>query len=219
MFFIKKQRHLSNNIKFLILSANASQNNESHLKMFPPKPQKISASTARLLEGFSMSVFVNLWWSLQRSLTLFGGLRWSLAVYGGLLWSSADLGVLFRSLVVFDGVWWSLAVFGCLQLSLVIFGGLWWSLVILAVFGGHQQYLVVLGGLRQSLFAGLQWSLVVFSGIRRSLVVSGLWRSSTVLVVIGLQHFLVGFGCFSSFWLSLVVFTSLCLICFLRFVL
>ena len=40
---------------FFCFPPKALQNNGSHLKMFPPKPQKISASTARLLGCFSMS--------------------------------------------------------------------------------------------------------------------------------------------------------------------
>ena len=44
---------------FLCFPPNVLQNNGIHLKMFPPKPQKISASTARLLGCFSMSVNKN----------------------------------------------------------------------------------------------------------------------------------------------------------------
>ena len=41
---------------FFCFPPKASQNNGSHLKIFPPKPQKISASAARLLGCFFMSV-------------------------------------------------------------------------------------------------------------------------------------------------------------------
>ena len=40
---------------FFCFPPKASQNNGSHLKIFPPKPQKISASAARLLGCFFMS--------------------------------------------------------------------------------------------------------------------------------------------------------------------
>ena len=40
---------------FFCFPPKASQNNGSHLKMFPPKPQNISASAARLLGCFFMS--------------------------------------------------------------------------------------------------------------------------------------------------------------------
>ena len=40
---------------FFCFPPKASQNNGSHLKIFPPKPQKISASAARLLGCFPMS--------------------------------------------------------------------------------------------------------------------------------------------------------------------
>ena len=55
MFLIKKQYYMSNNFQFHLFSAKIISKQREPLKIFPPKPQKISASAARLLGCFSMS--------------------------------------------------------------------------------------------------------------------------------------------------------------------